>query len=332
MADPLSIAVVGLGKHAVRTVVPGILRCADTRLARIVVRDAAGQAERHPELAPLITDDLTAVLADSDIDAVYVATPLSTHMAFVEAALQAGKHVLSEKPVTASLAETRRLASLAAQARRGLFEIDYYQYHAQFRELQASIRQRCETGEQIVSVETVFTIPELPDDDIRYRADLDGGALFDVGYYPLSGALALFGTPATVTASGRWDDRRGVDLSGSALLGYTGFAVHAHWAIGASYRNEIAVGLTRSRLLAVRGFAKPADLATQIGVTNAFGAAEPPVELAADDAFATMLAEQARLIGTGSTQDIDAAREAIVARAVLIETVRAQIFLAAPGR
>ena len=332
MAKPLSIALVGLGKHASRTVVPAIERCAALTLAAIVVRGRAAQAGRHPGLASLLTDDFDAILGNRDIDAVYIATPLSTHAAFVEAALAAGKHVLCEKPVTASYAETRRLSDLAEKAERALFEIDYYQRHAQFGELKAQIARRRTAGEQLVSAETVFTIPELAADDIRYRADLDGGALFDVGYYPLSGALALFGKPDSVAATGRWDDEHGVDLGGNALLGYDGFAVQSQWAIGASYRNEIAVGLTRSRLLATRGFAKPADLVTTIAVTNAFGAAEPPIEIAPDDAFAAMLSEQWRIIGKGDASDLAAAREAICARAALIEAVREQIFPAAPSR
>lgn len=332
MANPLSIALIGLGKHASSTVVPAIGRCAALTLTTIVVRDRAAQARRHPDLTSVLTDDLDAMLTNRDIDAVYIATPLSTHADFVEAALGAGKHVLCEKPVTASYAETRRLSDLAGRTERALFEVDYYQRHAQFGELNAQIAHRRAAGEQLVSAETVFTIPELAADDIRYRPDLDGGALFDVGYYPLSGALALFGTPDSVAATGRWDDKHGVDLSGSALLGYDGFSVQAQWAIGASYRNEIAVGLTRSRLLATRGFAKPADLVTKIAVTNAFGAAEPPIEIAPDDAFAAMLSRQCRIIVKGDAFDLVEAREVICERAALIEAVREQIFPATSSR
>lgn len=319
MAEPLAIALVGLGKHAARTVVPAIERCAATRLGAIVVRDRAAQAASHSALAPLLTDDLAATLADPAIDAVYVATPLATHATFVQAALAAGKHVLCEKPVTPSLAETERLADMAATANLGLFEIDYYQCHAQFRELKAMMAARIAAGQYIVAAETVFTIPELPPDDIRYRVDLAGGALFDVGYYPLSGALALFGKPASVAATGRWDASRSVDLGGSALLQYSGFAVHAQWAIGASYRNEIAVSLSASRLAAARGFAKPADLATGIAVTNAFGSPEPVVEIAPDDAFVAMLELQCRAI---AANDFAAERARVVERAALIEQVR----------
>jgi predicted dehydrogenase len=323
LAEPLTLALIGLGKHAARTVVPAIGRSTAARLGAVVVRDRAAQAESHPTLAALLSDDPSAVLADPVIDAVYVATPLATHARFVEAALNAGKHVLCEKPVTPSLAETKRLSDIAAAADLGLFEIDYYQRHAQFRALGAMIAARRNEGQRLIAAETIFTIPELPADDIRYRADLAGGALFDVGYYPLSGALALFGKPESVAATGRWDSERGVDLGGSALLQYGGFAVHAHWAIGASYRNEIAVSLSSSRLIAQRGFAKPADLATGIAVIDAFGTAQPMIDIAPDDAFVTMLDAQCQAI---ATKQFAAERTRICDRAALIEQVRELVF------
>lgn len=322
MADPIGIALVGLGKHAVRTVIPALGRCSHTVLRRIVVRDADAASARQPELADRISDDFAAVLADPDIDGIYVATPLAAHGSYAATALAAGKHLWCEKPVVPSLAEAEQLTGTAAQAGLATFEIDYFQYHRQFLALQSAVADRQAEGQYLVAAETIFTIPELSADDIRYRADLSGGALFDVGYYPLSGALALFGIPRKVTATGRHDAARGVDIAGSALLEYDGFAVHAQWAIGASYRSEISVSMSASRLVAHRSFAKPADVVTSIAAFNAFGAADATIESGAHDAFVVMLDAQCAAIVGQDDAALSAARDAICARAALVDQVR----------
>lgn len=322
LADPIGIALVGLGKHAVRTVIPALDRCSHTVLRRILVRDTQATSARQPELADRISDDFAAALADPGIDGIYVATPLAAHGSYAAAALAAGKHLWCEKPVVPSLAEAKQLTGAAAQVGLGMFEIDYFQYHRQFLALKAAIAARNAEGQYVVAAEVIFTIPELPADDIRYRADLCGGALFDVGYYPLAGAIALFGPPHSVSATGRHDDGRGVDVAGSALLDYGSFAVHAQWAIGASYRSEISVSMSASRLVAQRAFAKPADVVTSIATFNAFGAAEAPIESGAHDAFVAMLDAQCAAIAGQDGEVLREARNAIGARMALIDSVR----------
>lgn len=318
----MGIALVGMGKHAARTVIPALERCSHTVLRRIVVRDAAAAKARQPEFAELISDDFAAIVADPEIDGIYVATPLAAHGSYAAVALAAGKHLWCEKPVVPTLAEAEQLTATAAEAGRAIFEIDYYRYHRQFLSLQEAIAERQADGEYLVAAEVIFTIPELPADDIRYRADLCGGALFDVGYYPLSAALELFGRPRSVAATCRHDAGRGVDIAGSALLGYDGFAVHAQWGIGASYRSEIGVSLSESRLMAPRAFAKPADVVTSIAAFNAFGAADPAIESGAHDAFVAMLDAQCAAIAGSDETALSAARDAIVTRAALLGQVR----------
>lgn len=322
MAKPIGIALVGLGQHATRTVIPALVRCSHTDLRRIIVRDADAAIAGKPEFARYISSDFTAILTDPNINGIYVATPLAAHGSFAAAALAAGKHLWCEKPVAPSLAEAKQLTEAAAEAGLAMFEIDYFQYHRQFLELRSAVEKRQGEGQYIVAAEAIFTIPELPADDIRYRADLNGGALFDLGYYPLSSALALFGSPRQLYATGRFDVTRGVDIAGSALLDYHGFAFHAQWAIGASYRSEISVSMSASRLVAQRAFAKPNDLVTSIADFNVFGSAEATIDSGAHDAFVAMLDAQCSAIARKNNATLSAARDAICARAALVDQVR----------
>lgn len=323
MSDhPLHVGVIGFGNHVVKNILRVFPEGGPRRIAAIHVRRPEALAAEHPALEDRFTGSLEAMLADPAIDVVYIATPISTHFEYASAALKAGKHVWCEKPMTASLADTRALADLAEARGLQLAEVAMYQHHAQFAWVRDLLQQKAEAGERLVDVRTRFTIPELPATDIRYRPELGGGALLDVGFYPLSAAVGLFGTPSAVAAVGRRSDALGVDLSGSALLSYDSFGCHALWAIGASYANEMELSFEKSAYVVPRAFSKPADLATRIVVTGPFGQAADPVDIPADDQFETMFTAFARTLRAGDRAAFAAEAQRAVANAAVIESVR----------
>src|SRR5690606_1917341 len=115
-------------------------------------------------------------------------------------------------------------------------------------------------GERLLGIRARFSIPELPRSDIRYDKQLGGGALLDVGYYPLSLVGSLLGYPEKLAVAGHRSVELGVDLSGHALLTYDDVGCHCFWAIGASYANEIELSFTDSSYYVPRAFSKPPDL------------------------------------------------------------------------
>lgn len=326
MSDrPLNVGVIGFGNHVVKNILRVFPEGGPRRIAAIHVRRPEDCRLAHPALADRFTGSLDGLLADPGIDVIYIATPISTHFDYAAAALKAGKSVWCEKPMTASLADTRTLAALAEARGLQLAEVAMYQHHAQFAWVRALLRDKAAAGERLIDVRTRFTIPELPPTDIRYRPELGGGALLDVGFYPLSAAVALFGPPSAVAAVGSRSDAFGVDLSGSALLSYGGFACHALWAIGGAYANEMELSFEKSTCLVPRAFSKPADLATQVRVTGPFGQGADPVDIPADDQFEAMFTAFARTLRAGDrTAFAEEARRAVI-NAAVIEAVRAAI-------
>jgi dTDP-3,4-didehydro-2,6-dideoxy-alpha-D-glucose 3-reductase len=128
------------------------------------------------------------LLERHDVNAVYLPLPAALHAEWVEAALLAGKHVLAEKPLTTDVAASRRLCALAATRGLALMENVMFVHHRQHLEL-----RRMVAGGAIGEVRTfhaAFAIPRLPAGDIRYRAELGGGALWDVGLYPVRAACS----------------------------------------------------------------------------------------------------------------------------------------------
>jgi len=264
----LRTALIGFGNHSRRTVVPAIASRPEFELVSIVVRDVVRAETAAPHLIRLFRDDHDSAIRDSAIDVVYIATPTGLHSAFVEMALRAGKHVLCEKPLTVRHAETCKLIELADSLGLHLVEVDAYQRHRQFIWLMDELRQRCRAGSRLVSCRANFSIPHRHATDFRYSDALGGGALLDLGYYPLSAMVALLGKPISLSANAYFEPRLRVDLSGATAMHYDGFSAFASWALGAVYDSSIEISLSDCTILARRAFAKPSDFPSEVEVVE----------------------------------------------------------------
>src|SRR5437016_2315784 len=114
-------------------------------------------------------------------------------------ALDAGKHVLCEKPLTANAQEAQRVAAAAEKSGLVVMEAFHWRYHPLARHA-LDIIQSGELGE-VQHVEAALCFPLFKRDDIRWRLDLAGGALMDVGCYPVHMVRTFAGREPTVTAA-----------------------------------------------------------------------------------------------------------------------------------
>lgn len=291
MPEPLTIGLAGFGNHVAKNLLRLFDRPEGPWLKQIYVRDPARYAAAWPGQAERFTASFEALCEDPGIEAIYIATPISSHYPLARAALLAGKHVLCEKPLTWHLHEAEELAALAAERGLLLGEIAMYRHHAQWAQLRAIVAERAARGERLLALRARFTIPALGAGDIRYRPDLGGGALLDVGFYPLSAAVMLLGEPDRVAAVSHHSSEKGVDLAGQALLVHGDMASHCQWAIGAAYSNAIELSFEGHDYLVERAFSKPPELITRIAVREG-----EPIEVPADDQFANLLAHFTALI------------------------------------
>ena len=135
-----------------------------------------------------------AVLDDPAVEAVYVPLPNPLHARWAAAALEAGKAVLCEKPLTTSPGTTEALLAVAARSPRPLWEAFVFPFQAQHRRVVELVASGAvgELREVVASFHFTVSRPE----NIRLSADLFGGALADVGCYPLRLAHELYGVPA----------------------------------------------------------------------------------------------------------------------------------------
>ncbi|ONI90505.1 oxidoreductase [Saccharothrix sp. ALI-22-I] len=185
---------------------------------------------------PRAYGDYTDLLADPDVDVVYVATPHAQHHAVTRAALEAGKHVLCEKPATLTLPDLHDVVDLARES--GLFFMEAI--WTRFNPLIVRLGELVAAGEigdvRSIHADFGFTLEHDPAHRL-WAKTLGGGSLFDLGIYPVSFAHLLLGEPATVAAHGSMVD--GVDAEIGMLLGYPD---GAHALLGSSLVSPLKSG------------------------------------------------------------------------------------------
>jgi xylose dehydrogenase (NAD/NADP) len=173
-------------------------------------------AQRHG--IPRVHGSYDELLADPDVEAVYIPLPNSLHVPWSIKALEAGKHVLCEKPLTRRAADAEAAFAAAERAGRLLMEGFMWRYHPQTEEL---ARRAREIGPlRVVRAAFGFPLPAEDTGNVRIQPDLEGGALMDVGCYCVSGLRLLCGEPVAVT--GQAVDRNGVDGRFAGTLRFAG--------------------------------------------------------------------------------------------------------------
>lgn len=220
-----------------------------------VVAVAARSRERAEAFARehsigVVHDTYDELLADPSVDAVYNPLPNGLHGPWTERAIHAGKHVLCEKPFTSNAAEAEQVAAVAAEhPDLVVMEAFHYRYHPFTERL-----RRLANGElgPLRRVEGWFCVPLLDDDDIRYQLDLAGGALMDLGCYPLHLLRTLVGEEPEVVEAAAKERTPGIDRALKAELrfpsGVTGW-------IHCSMRSSSLFGIG-ARIVAEDGEAK----------------------------------------------------------------------------
>jgi len=188
-----------------------------------------------------------ALLADADVDGVYISLPNSMHVDWSVRALEAGKHVLCEKPLSRRPHDVERAFDAAERAGRVLAEAFMYRHHPQTKRVAELVRGGA-IGE-LRAIRAAFSFPLYDLKNVRMRPELDGGALMDVGCYCVSGTRLLGGEPERV-----WGEQRlgptGVDTTFVATLRFPGDVVAVfHASMDLPSRQELEVLGTEGTLL-----------------------------------------------------------------------------------
>ena len=210
--------VLGAGWIAERAMLAAFGQAPEAELAAIASRDTR-RARRLAKKHGIATVHKTYadLLADPSVDAVYVALANDAHAPQSVAALDAGKHVLCEKPLALSAAEVDAMTEAAARNDRLLVEAAWYRWHPRVRLTERLLREFEALGE-VHYVAAGFTFDGVPEGNYRLDPAKGGGALYDVGCYAVSAALWAFDTPVREVSAKSEVGPTGVDLTTSLAL------------------------------------------------------------------------------------------------------------------
>ncbi|MDJ1136872.1 Gfo/Idh/MocA family protein [Streptomyces iconiensis] len=318
-ASPLRCGVLGCADFARRRMLPVLAAEPGIRLMRVASRDAAKAARFAEEFGcePVLGYD--ALLAAPDIDAVYLPLPPMLHAEWTEKALRAGKHVLAEKPLTADPGSTERLLRLAAERGLVLLENVPFPHHAQH----AAVRALLDDGVigEVRGMASAFTIPPRPDGDIRYQPEVGGGALLDLGVYPIRAALHFLGADVEIIAAVlRSRARTGAVDSGRILaVAPGGVTADLEFGMDHSYRTSCEFAGSIGRLRLDRVFTPPPDH-LPVGRVERQDHREEIV-LPADDQYGGLVRHFVHAARTGTGTGTEARADASMRQARLVRQV-----------
>jgi predicted dehydrogenase len=218
--QPVRWGIVGTANIARGAFLPG-LRAAGGTAAAVAGRDL-GRAEKWAadHGVERAVQGYQALIDDPAIDALYIPLPNSLHAQWTIAALRAGKPVLCEKPLCGSLAEVQQVLAVAQETGTLLWEAFVFPFHAQFTAVQKLIADGA-IGD-LLEIQSDFHFAVGRPDNIRMIRDLDGGALNDVGCYPVRIALELFGAGHTDAWAMAVRGGQDIDLDTQGSLGFPG--------------------------------------------------------------------------------------------------------------
>lgn len=227
MTNPVRWGVLGAAKFAREHMAPAIHAAEGAELAALAT-SSAEKAVPFQSFAPGITvhESYEALLADPSIDAVYIPLPNHLHVEWAVKAMQAGKHVLVEKPATLQEAEFDQL--IAARDAAGVLAAEAYMivHHPQWQRVQELVQSGA-LG-QLRHVSGRFSFDNRQDvDNIRNRPETGGGALRDIGVYVFGSARFVTGEePVEVSAQIEWEN--GVDVLSNVRARFPGFHYTAY--------------------------------------------------------------------------------------------------------
>ena len=215
----------GAAKFAREQMAPAINAAQNARLAALATSDAA-KAAPFDAIAPGIQvfPDYDALIADPDIDAVYVPLPNSLHVEWTRKALLAGKHVLTEKPIAMQASEIDELIALRDQT--GLVAAEAYMivHHPQWQDARQLLAD--DAIGDLLRVNATFTYDNSADPgNIRNSAAMGGGSLPDIGVYTLGCTRFVTGREPLEIVHADLTRENGVEVRAEIMARFEGFTL-----------------------------------------------------------------------------------------------------------
>jgi D-xylose 1-dehydrogenase (NADP+, D-xylono-1,5-lactone-forming) len=217
--QPFNLGIMSTARIGVSAVLPALKKLEGVQATAVASRNLQkAQAYALEHQIPTAYGSYQELLDDPTLEGVYIPLPNSEHLEWAVKAMQAGKHVLCEKPLTLNAAEAQKLVEVSAQTGKVLLEAFMWRFHPQLAKVQALLP---ELGD-LQYLSSSFSFPLSDPSDIRWNPQLGGGALYDVGTYTVCAARTLFAEePVAVQAWGSFTEQD-VDHTLLGVLHFSG--------------------------------------------------------------------------------------------------------------
>ena len=180
------------------------------------------------------------IVAKNNFSYVYISSVNSKHYNYSKLALEKNKNVLCEKPICLKIDHLYSLKKIAIKNKKFFFEVIQYIHHPLFLKLKKLIHKK--TVGKILSVKSTFQIPLKEKKNFRFNNKLGGGALYDVGYYPISSMFTLFESKKIRILKSNLVEENKLDIKGNLQASNEDKIVFdLAWGFKSSYENNIKI-------------------------------------------------------------------------------------------
>lgn len=271
----IRLGIVGCAEIAYRRFMPAALQVEGLEVKAIAEEYDRSKLQNFCNEYDLeAAESFDELIARDDIDALYIPQPPALHYKWAKRALEAGKHVLIEKPSTTSYNDTADLVKTAREKGLALHENYMFAYHSQISDIQKMIRDG-EIGD-VRLFSANFGFPMRAQNDFRYNKALGGGALLDAGGYTLKLATVLLGDTIKVDSAHLLSmEGFEVDMYGNASVSNAdGLVCHLGFGMDCGYRCSLEVWGSKGRLFTNRIFTAPETLEPVVLIETGDGTKE----------------------------------------------------------
>jgi predicted dehydrogenase len=303
---PVRWGVLSTARIGTEKVIPATQRSRLAVVDAIASRDLDRSTETAESLGiPKAYGSYEELLADDEIEVIYNPLPNDLHHEWTIAAAKAGKHVLCEKPLAMTAGEAREMVAACEEAGVLLMEAFMYRLHPLWVEAKRLVDEGAIGN--VKGINSVFSYYNDDRTNIRNIADSGGGALYDIGCYPVSVSRLIFGSePSDVSASIMRDPEMGIDILTTAILQFDQGTSVLMCSTRMESNQRVEILGTDGRLVIEIPFNIPPDIPTRLlqvaggnppvdpGVTvHEFPAADPYTVQA--DVFSSAVRRQSQL-------------------------------------
>jgi len=291
--SPVQIGILGCSDIAGRKFIPALANCSSATLHSVASRDCKNAAHFPPEYRIISYEEL---LSSPQVELIYLSLPNHLHEEWSIKTLEAGKHLICEKPLATSLPSAERILDCAGRNSRLIYENQMFLFHPQ----QTAVKAMIETGQigKIRELRSFFGFPYPQKDNFRLDPLQGGGAFHDLARYPLGIASYLLSSkPEDFRGHSTWCDKLNTAVTGTATTAHNEvFAFSIRF--GQQYEASYEVIGESGKIRVDRAYTTPADYDNRIVIATGDG--EKEIVVPAADHFQLMLENICHIIRTGS--------------------------------